>query len=339
MVEPQRLLADSSHAHQHGDREPYGHATRTASRRTLAVALALTLGYMIAEVIGGLVSGSLALLADAGHMITDGAALTLALLAIWVAGRPASIKRTFGFQRVEVLAALLNALGLWLIVTWILFEAFRRFLDPPEVQAPIVLLVGTGGLLINLLIALVLRRSAAESLNIQGALFHVMGDLLGSVAVVTGGVLILAFGWVWVDPIFSVVIALLILASSGRLLWKVSHVLMEGTPTHLDLHGLCRRLEQVEGVTGVHDIHAWSITTGYEAFSAHVTHVASPDYCDPRQILQQLRKIAAQEFGISHVTIQLEESPDQCPEDHHIEHPIEIPQELLNSAAGKPVKG
>ena len=268
-------------------------------------------------------------------MITDGAALTLALLAIWVAGRPASIKRTFGFQRVEVLAALINALGLWLIVTWILIEAYRRFLDPPEIQAPVVLAVGAVGLVINLLIALVLRRSARESLNIQGALVHVIGDLSGSVAVVAGGVLILAFGWFFVDPIFSVIIALLILVSSGRLLWKVSHVLMEGTPAHLDLHRLCRRLEQVEGVTGVHDIHAWSITTGYDAFSAHVTHVASEASRDPGLILQQLREIAAQEFGISHVTIQLEESPDQCPEDHHIEHP----PELLNSAVGKPVEG
>ena len=338
MVEPQRQVADSSHAHQHGGGELHGHANRSASRRTLVIALALTLGYMVAEVIGAMVSGSLALLADAGHMITDGAALTLALLAIWVADRPASIKRTFGFQRVEVLAALLNALGLWLIVTWILIEAFRRFMDPPEVQAPVVLAVGAGGLVINLLIALVLRRSAEKNLNIQGALVHVMGDLLGSVAVVAGGVLILAFGWYLVDPIFSVVIALLILASSGRLLWKVSHVLMEGTPAHLDLHSLCRRLEQVEGVTGVHDIHAWSITTGYEAFSAHVTH-ATPDSGEanpnPQQILQRLREIAAQEFGISHVTIQLEDSPDQCPEDHHIEHP----QEPMNSSAAKPVEG
>ena len=175
-----------------------------------------------------MVSGSLALLADAGHMVTDAGALSLALLAIWVAGRAASIKRTFGFQRVEVLAALVNALGLWLIVTWILIEAYQRFLDPPEVQAPVVLVVGAGGLVINLLIALVLRRSAGDSLNIQGALVHVMGDLLGSVAVVAGGVLILAFGWFLVDPIFSVVIALLIPASSGRLLWKVSHVLNGG---------------------------------------------------------------------------------------------------------------
>ena len=333
MVEPQQIVAASSPAPQHGHRELQGHAPRSANRRTLVVALALTLGYMIAEVVGGLISGSLALLADAGHMVTDGAALGLALLAIWVAGRPASIKRTFGLQRVEVLAALLNALGLWLIVTWILVEAYRRFVDPPEVEGPIVLVVGAGGLLINLLIALVLRRSAGESLNIQGALYHVMGDLLGSVAVVIGGVLILAFGWFLADPILSVVIALLILVGSGRLLWKVSHVLMEGTPAHLDLLRLCQRLEQVEGVTGVHDIHAWSITTGYEAFSAHVTHLTSESSRNPQQILQQLREIAAQEFGISHVTIQLEESPDQCAEDHHIEHP----PELINSAAGKPV--
>ena len=332
MVEPQRVVTDPSHSHQHGDRELHGHAARSASRRSLALALVLTLGYMIAEVFGGLISGSLALLADAGHMATDGAALTLALLAIWVAGRPASITRTFGFQRSEVLAALLNALGLWLIVVWILFEAYRRFLDPPEVQAPVMLAVGAGGLVINLLVLVVLQRSAKESLNVQGALLHVMGDVLGSVAVVVGGVLILAFGWFLVDPIFSVVIALLILVGSVRLLWKVSHVLMEGTPAHLDLHRLCQRLEQVEGVTGVHDIHAWTITTGYEALSAHVTSEAHPS---PRQILQQLRGIAVQEFGISHVTIQLEESPDQCSEDHHIEHP----EEPASSVAGEPVGG
>ncbi|MCH8898500.1 MAG: cation transporter [Chloroflexi bacterium] len=323
MVEPQRQVADSSHAHQHGGGELHGHANRSASRRTLVIALALTLGYMVAEVIGAMVSGSLALLADAGHMITDGAALTLALLAIWVADRPASIKRTFGFQRVEVLAALLNALGLWLIVTWILIEAFRRFMDPPEVQGTLMLIVGAGGLVINIIVAWALHRSARESLNVEGAFLHVLGDLVGSIGVIVASVLIAMFGWFVVDPIFSVVIGVLILAGSMRLIWKVSHVLMEGTPSHIDLHQLCQRMEREAGVTGVHDIHAWSITTGYDAFSAHVTTDRSTGETSD-QMLSRLREIAAQEFGISHITIQLEDSPDGCAEDHHIEHPPEL---------------
>jgi len=156
--------------------------------------------------------------------------------------------------------------------------------------------------------------------NGGGQFLHVLGDLLGSVAVVVAGVLVLSFGWHIADPIFGIVIGVLILASSFRLLWKVLHVLMEGTPAHLDLHQLCQRLEELDGVTGVHDIHAWSITTGYDALSAHVTADASV-MGDPNPVMQRLRDIASTEFGIGHVTIQLEDSMDGCDEDHHIEHP------------------
>ena len=282
------------------------------------------MGYMVAEVIGGLVSGSLALIADAGHMLTDGAAIGLALLAIWIAGRPASIGQTFGFHRTEVLAAMLNALSLWLIAAWIFFEAARRFGDPPEVDGALMLAVGAVGLLVNVAAAWVLHRSAGESLNVEGAFVHVVADLLGSVAVVAAGVLVLSFGWDIADPIFGIVIGVLILGSSFRLLWKVVHVLMEGTPAHLDLHLLCQRLEELDGVTGVHDIHAWSITTGYDALSAHVTADAAVME-DPNPVMQRLRDIASSEFGIGHVTIQLEGSMDGCEEDHHIEHPAVYP--------------
>ena len=174
--------------------------------------------------------------------------------------------------------------------------------------------------LVNLAAAWALHRSSGESLNVEGAFLHVVADLLGSVAVVAGGILVLAFEWNIADPIFGIVIGVLILASSLRLLWKVVHVLMEGTPSHLDLHHLCQRLEELEGVTGVHDIHAWTITTGYDALSAHVT--ADPTVMqDPNPVLQALRDIASSEFGIGHVTIQLEDSKDGCVEDHHIEHP------------------
>ncbi|HCP23820.1 MAG: cation transporter [SAR202 cluster bacterium] len=308
MDEPTRHPAGHNHDH------------RSASRRSLSISLALILGYMVAEVIGGLVSGSLALLADAGHMLTDAAAIGLALLAIWLANRPASIERTFGFHRTEILAALLNALSLWLIAAWIFFEASRRFDEVPDVDGGLMLAVGAVGLLVNAVAVLVLKRSAGESLNVEGAFLHVMADLLGSVAVVSAGILVIALGWDVADPIFGIVIGVLILASSFRLLWKVLHVLMEGTPAHLDLHLLCHRLEELEGVTGVHDIHAWSITTGYDALSAHVTADAAV-MGDPNPVLQRLRDIACTEFGIGHVTFQLEDSMDGCEEDHHIDHP------------------
>ena len=306
----QSILSPPGHAHDH----------RSASRRSLSFALALIMVYMVVEVVGGLVSGSLALLADAGHMLTDGAAIGLALLAIWVSGRPASIEQTFGFHRTEILAAMLNALSLWLISALIFFEASRRLNDDLQVDGGLMLGVGAVGLLVNLAAAWALHRSSGESLNVEGAFLHVVADLLGSVAVVAGGILVLAFEWNIADPIFGIVIGVLILASSLRLLWKVVHVLMEGTPSHLDLHHLCQRLEELEGVTGVHDIHAWTITTGYDALSAHVT--ADPTVMqDPNPVLQALRDIASSEFGIGHVTIQLEDSKDGCVEDHHIEHP------------------
>jgi cobalt-zinc-cadmium efflux system protein len=309
-----------SQAEHHPEVEHRHRDYRDSSRRRLGVALALTVGYMVAEIVGGLWADSLALIADAAHMLGDVAALGLALFAIWVAGRPATIKRTFGFQRTEVLAALINALSLWIFVGFLFHRAYLRLLTPPEVEGLLVLGVGGGGLLINIVVAWVLHRSAAESLNVEGAFIHVLGDLLGSIGVVAAGALIFAFGWHILDPIFSIIIGLLILTSSARLLWKVSHVLMEGTPSYLDLHRLCQRLEAVEGVTGVHDIHAWSITTGYDAFSAHVT--TYPQALDSSAaMLQRLRDIASREFGISHVTIQLEDAPLWCTEDHHIEHP------------------
>jgi len=305
-------LPEQNHAHAHG--------RRSASRRSLAISLVLIMLYMVVEVVGGFISGSLALLADAGHMLTDGAAIGLALLAIWVSGRPASIEQTFGFHRTEILAAMLNALSLWFIAALIFFEASRRFDDSPDIDGVLMLVVGVIGLFVNMAAAWVLHRSSGESLNVEGAFLHVVADLLGSVAVVAAGVLVTSFRWDIADPIFGIVIGVVILASSFRLLWKVVHVLMEGTPVHLDLHKLCQRLEELEGVTGVHDIHAWSITTGYDALSAHVTADAAVME-DPNPVLQRLRAIASSEFGIAHVTIQLEDSMDGCVEDHHIEHP------------------
>ena len=318
--EPSPTSGEDRSVHAHAIAGGHDHAHRDASRRSLSVALVLTFSYLLVELVGGLTANSLALLADAGHLLTDAAAICLALFAMWISGRPASIQRTFGFQRTEILAALLNALSLWLISAWVFFEASQRFGDTPSVQGVITLGVGAGGLLVNLIVAWVLHRSAGESLNVEGAFVHVLGDLLGSAAVVISGVLIITLGWDIADPILGIVIGVLILATSARLLWKVIHVLMEGTPTHLDLHRLCQRMEQLDGVTGVHDIHAWSITTGYDALSAHVTAESSA-LGNPGPVLRQLRNIASKEFGIAHVTIQLEDSLTGCLENHHIEHP------------------
>ncbi len=289
------------------------------SRRSLRVAFVLITGYMLVELVGGFLSHSLALLADAAHMLTDAAALGFALGAMALATRPPSGRRTYGFQRTEVLAALLNAVSLWVLAGWIFLEAYRRFASPPAIQGPFMLAVGAVGLMVNLATAWMLKSSAKESLNTEGAFLHVLGDLLGSVGVVAAGILIIAFDWYLADPIFGVVIAVLILLSATRLLWKTLHVLMEGAPSHLNLDQLCSRLERVEGVTGVHDIHVWSVTTGYDVLSAHVT--TSQARGEGTEImLRRLRDIAAQGYGIHHVTIQLEATAEVCQERHHAAH-------------------
>ena len=235
--------------HDHGDHEDQGnhdhsHDFRDAIGRSLLIALALITSYMIAEVIGGLLSGSLALLADAGHMLTDAAAIAMALIAMWIAQRPASIERTFGYHRAEILAALANTFALWLIAGWILYEAFQRAFGREEVDdihGMTVLLVGIGGLLVSLAAAWILHRSSEHSLNVEGAMQHVIADLLGSVAVVISAVLILTLGGtvenIWsVDPILSVIIALLIVWNTRHLIVRITNVLLEGAPEHIDLY-------------------------------------------------------------------------------------------------------
>lgn len=321
-----KLTADETTRHNGGS---HSHDFRAASRKSLWITLSLTTVYALAEIVGGLFANSLSLLADAGHMVTDALAIGLALLAMWVASRPPSMRRTFGYHRTEILAALLNALSLWLIAGWIFYEAYQRFQETPEVRGVLMLSIGFVGLLVNIAAAFVLKRSASESLNVEGAFLHVWGDLLGSIGVVGAGLLIIFFGWSIADPIFGVIIGLLVLFSSSRLIWKVMHVLMEGTPSRFDIHHLCERIEQVEGVTGVHDIHAWTITTGYDVFSAHVT--AESDAIDHSgSLLQNLRSIASEEFGITHVTIQLEESPLSCTEGHHTFHGEEEAMQVGN---------
>lgn len=301
------------HSHDHS------HDLRSAGKRSLITAFVLIAGFMLVEVIGGILSGSLALLADAGHMLTDAASIALALVAMHFAGRPHSVQRTFGYHRLEILAALVNALALWVIVAWIIFEAYQRFNSAPEVDAQIMFSIGIIGLCVNIGAAWVLHRSSGQNLNIRGAFLHVIADLLGSVGVIISGILIWTFGWTLADPIASIAIAVLILFSSWRLMKKVIHVLLEGTPEHVDVYLLCRKLEAVEGVTLVHDIHVWTLSEGNEALTAHV--LIDPDYPGDVEALRlRLRDIVYHDFGIGHITLQVEKSLEGCTEDHHFNH-------------------
>ena len=306
-----------SHDHSHGHDHDHAAHMRGASRRSLTAALVLILGFMCVEVVGGILSGSLALLADAGHMLTDAASIALALMAMHFGNRAASARRTFGYRRLEILAALANALTLWAVSVWVVIEAVQRFSDTPEVRGGMMLTIGTAGLLVNLAAAWILHRPAKHNLNVEGAFQHVVADLLGSVAVVVSGVLVWAFGWYIADPVLSVLIGVLIVVSAWRLLTKVVHVLLEGAPDHIDVHRLCGAFEEAEGVVTVHDVHIWTLAPGYDALTAHV--MVEPDYpAENDGLLDRLRRIAYEQFNLQHVTLQLERSTELCQEDHDV---------------------
>ena len=318
---------DDHSGHDHHDHGHGGHdhaaELRGASKRSLALSLSLISSYMVAEIIGGILSGSLALLADAGHMATDALAIVMALTAMWLGERAASATRTFGYYRTEILAALANVVGLWLIVAWICLEAYHRFHEISvghlEIEGPLVLYVGLGGLAVNIVAAFLLHRASGHSLNVEGAFQHVLADLLGSVGVVISAALIMAFGWTIADPIISVVIALLILNGTRGLIGRVVNVLLEGAPENLDVYKLCSDIEDVPGVTLIHDVHVWTITSGMVAFTAHV--LIDPRYPGDRdELLRNIKDLAHENFGITHATIQAEESVLGCKEDHHVDH-------------------
>ena len=310
----------SGHDH-HGHAHDHAAELREASRRSLVIALVLIGGFMVAEVIGGIMSGSLALLADAGHMLTDAASIALALAAVWIAGQPESIERTFGYQRTEVLAAAFNALSLWVIAGWIVWEAIERFTNHHElhIEGGLMLIVGGIGLLVNIAAAFVLHSGSKHSLNVDGAFKHVLADLMGSVGVVISGVIVLLTEWYLIDPILSVAIALLIVISSWRLVLRSLNVLLGGVPENIDLYALCAEIEDVPGVTLIHDVHVFTVTSNYELMTAHV--LVDPEYRGYEDEMQrQLRRIATEGYGLNHVTFQLCHSAAECTEDHHVGH-------------------
>jgi cobalt-zinc-cadmium efflux system protein len=283
--------------------EPHGHDHRGASRRALGIVLGLTVGFTVVEVVGGFLTESLALLADAGHMLSDAFAVGLALLAIRLAGRPSTPRRSFGFQRAEILAAFVNGLTLVLVSCWIAWEAVQRFRDPPEILGGWMLAVAVAGLAVNIGAAVILMRSGRESLNVEAALRHVLADALGSAGVIAAAVVILLTGWTTVDPIVSLAIALLIVASAWGVLRDSSAILMEETPTGIDADAVARAIVDIPGVTNVHDLHVWRITSGFDALSAHVL-VGRGEDC--HALRRDIERALAERFGITHTTLQVD---------------------------------
>ena len=304
-----------------GRRSRGHHHFRAASRKSLLISLAIVAVFLVVEAIGGWLTNSLALLADAAHLLTDFWAIVLALLAIWLAARPISSGRTFGYHRAEIFAAFANGVVLWGVAGYIAYEAFHRVQDPPQVDALPMVLVAFLGFIAQSAAAFVEHKGSGESLNVRGAYVHVATDAIQSLGVVVAGILMLAFRWYLADPVISFVIVGLIVFSGSRVAWDASKILMESSPAGIDIDALCQRLERIEGVEGVHDIHAWTITTGYNVLSAHATYDPAISR-DPEDLLREMRGIADHEFGISHVTIQLEDSATSCMEEgHHVSHP------------------
>ncbi|ESV30686.1 cation transporter, partial [Staphylococcus epidermidis APO27] len=247
-----------SHEHNH---------THGANKKTLMISFIIITGYMIIEAIGGILTNSLALLADAGHMLSDSISLGVGLLAFILGEKAADYSKTYGYKRFEILAAVFNGVTLVLIAIYIFYEAYQRFTDPPEVASTGMLIIATIGLLVNILVAWILMRGGdtKENLNIRAAFLHVIGDLLGSVGAIIAALMILFFNWGWADPLASVIVAVLVLISGWRVTKDAVHVLMEGTPKNVEIDAVIKTIENIPGVNNMHDLHVWSITSGQNA--------------------------------------------------------------------------
>lgn len=281
----------------------HSHSAASANRSRLAWTLALAAAYMVAEAAGGWLTGSLALLADAGHMLSDVAALGLSLFCMSMARRPPTSRRTYGYHRMEILAALANGAALVAISFFVLIEAIQRFRRPTEIDAPVMMAIAAGGLLVNLAGLWILREGRSDSLNVRGAWLHVLTDALGSVQAIAAGVLIWAFGWQWADPAASILIALLVIYSAWSLLKEATAVLMESAPAHMDVDEMRDAMMGVPGVLEVHDLHVWTITSGLDSLSAHVVVEEGRFNCD---LLAEIRSALHDRFGIHHMTVQIE---------------------------------
>lgn len=294
---------DDQHDHDHG--HAHVQAANEGNLTRVLIALVLTGTFMFVEIVGGILSGSLALLADAGHMLTDTMALALAAAAFHVSKRPPGGNLTYGYQRFQILAAFVNGLSLLVIVGWILFEAVERFLAPRDVLGETMLVVAAAGLLINIISFMVLHSGDQENLNIRGAALHVAGDLLGSVAAIVAAIVIIYTGWTPIDPILSVAVAMLILRSAWTLVKRSAHVLLEGAPDWLNVADLQERVvANVPGVAGIHHVHVWGLTPQQLMLTMHVT--LADNVTSQSDLVRSVKAFVEKEYGIGHSTVEVE---------------------------------
>jgi cobalt-zinc-cadmium efflux system protein len=273
------------------------------NKRILALALAITAFFMLVEVVGGVLSGSLALIADAGHMFTDAAALTLSLFAFWLSSRPRTVAKTFGWRRFEIFAAFLNGIALWIVSGLIGYEAFKRLKAPPEIKSGMMIIIAVLGLLSNIAVGAILFRNRGRNLNVKGAFLHVLADGLGSIGVLAAALLIRLTGsFIW-DPIVSAGVCILVLWSSARLVKESFHIFMEGAPAHLDIAGMNKALAEIPGVVEVHDLHVWTISSEFVSLSVHLKVLKNQD---ARDILQKAHDLVSSKYRVLHTTFQLE---------------------------------
>lgn len=293
--------------HDHGHDHTHG-----ANKKTLLISFIIITGYMIVEAIGGFITNSLALLSDAGHMLSDAISLGIALLAFTLGAKAANHNKTYGYKRFEILAAVLNGVTLILISIYIFYEAIERFQHPPEVASTGMLIIAAIGLLVNMIVAWIMLRGGdvEENLNMRGAYLHVMSDMLGSVGAIIAALLIIFFGWGWADPLASVIVAALVLRSGYYVTKSGLHVLMEGTPQNVDIDSVIQTIQQTKGIKSVHDLHVWSITSGLNALSCHAVVDEQLTVGESERLLHQIEH-ELEHKNIHHMTIQLETSSHQ----------------------------
>lgn len=304
-------MGHSHHHHAHSDHHHHSHedflddhsAASMRHFRLLRMVFALTCTYLFVEIIGGLLSGSLALLADGFHMFADATAIGISLFASWFAHRPAPIQKTFGYQRLEIMAAFFNALILLAMGVFILYEGYERFQSPVSIKANLMMIIAFGGLVINIISAKILHDEHHDNLNLKGAYLHVLGDLLGSIGALGAGALIFLLGWRWADPLISCLIALLIIGSAIGLLKEALNVLLEGCPSHLNIETIRAAILQNEGIRDVHHLHVWNINLQRTVLTAHLEVIPEAFSGETLSFVQQTLQ---EEFGLSHVTLQLE---------------------------------
>jgi cobalt-zinc-cadmium efflux system protein len=290
------------HHHDHGHDHTHG-----ANKKVLLLSFIIITGYMVVEAIGGFLTNSLALLSDAGHMLSDSISLGIAMLAFMFGEKAASYSKTYGYKRFEILAAVLNGITLIGIALFIFYEAIERFTNPPEVATTGMLIISTIGLFVNILVAWIMMRGSdtKDNLNMRGAFLHVLSDMLGSVGAIVAALLIMFFGWGWADPLASVIVALLVVRSGYHVTKASIHVLMEGTPSNVDVQEIIQLIEQTEGIESIHDLHIWTITSGTNALSCHAVVNDQLKIAESEHILRKIEHNLLHK-GIKHVTIQLE---------------------------------